>query len=301
MDKELQIGLIGLDTSHVPAFCQLLNDATSEYSVPGGKVTVAFAGGSPDFPLSQNRVAGYTREVEEKFGVTICDSPRGVAQQCDAVFITAVDGRAHRAFFEEIAPLRKPTFIDKPFAVTSQDAQAMAALANEYSIPLMSCSSLRYAQPVVDELAEIPREKIVSVDASGPMALQPTQNNLFWYAIHSAEMLFAALGEGCTRVFAAPGKEGECITGIWQDGRVGTIRGDHAARMPFGFTLYTAGETRFCKPMEHPKPAYAGLLDQVLPFLRGEANPIELSETVEIVRFLEAATQSRQSGQPVTL
>ncbi|MGZ8901213.1 MAG: gfo/Idh/MocA family oxidoreductase, partial [Limisphaerales bacterium] len=45
---ELKIGLIGLDTSHVIAFTELINNPANKNHVPGGKVVVAFKGGSPD-------------------------------------------------------------------------------------------------------------------------------------------------------------------------------------------------------------------------------------------------------------
>ena len=43
----LRIGLIGLDTSHVIAFTQLLNDSKNKDYVPGGRVVAGFRGGSP--------------------------------------------------------------------------------------------------------------------------------------------------------------------------------------------------------------------------------------------------------------
>ena len=37
MENEIKIGMIGLDTSHVPAFTELLNDPGHKYHVPRGK------------------------------------------------------------------------------------------------------------------------------------------------------------------------------------------------------------------------------------------------------------------------
>src|SRR5512133_1211654 len=95
MASELKIGLIGLDTSHVVAFTQLLNDAKNEHHIPGGKVVIAFPGGSKDFELSWSRVGKFTDELRDKWGVKIVDSPEAVAQGCDLLFIESVDGRVH--------------------------------------------------------------------------------------------------------------------------------------------------------------------------------------------------------------
>ena len=61
--KDLRAGIIGTDTSHVPAFTALLNKTHPEWRV---KVVAAYKGGSPDLPTSADRV--------EKFAATIRDT-----------------------------------------------------------------------------------------------------------------------------------------------------------------------------------------------------------------------------------
>ena len=55
----LKAGIIGLDTSHVVAFTQLLNAAKPKPELAGVRVVAAYPGGSPDIPSSRDRVAGY--------------------------------------------------------------------------------------------------------------------------------------------------------------------------------------------------------------------------------------------------
>jgi hypothetical protein len=43
------------------------------------------------------------------------------------------------------------------------------------------------------------------------------------------------------------------------------------------------------------------LLEQVLAFFRGGSEIVPLSETVELVRFLEAANESAETRRPVKL
>lgn len=301
MQNELTVGLVGLDTSHVVAFTKLLNDSNSEYFVPGGKIVAAFPGGSPDFDLSIDRVEGFTQQLREEHGIEILDSPEAVAEKCDAVLLTAVDGRAHPELFEQVAPAGKPTFIDKPFTISSADAKQIVETAQKYNAPVMSSSSLRYAQPVADALAEVSRDQILSVDACGPMAIQATQNNIYWYGIHAVEMLFAAMGTGCVKVHAAQSEGYELLTGLWSDGRVASVRGDHAAKFKFSLTLHTAGASHFVDAYNHAKPPYAGLLEQVIPFFQTGESPIEMSETIEIIRFIEAANESRETGEAVIM
>src|SRR6266536_3965737 len=142
---DLKIGMIGLDTSHVVAFAKCFNKPDHAEHIPGGKITVAFPGGSPDFDLSINRVQGFTKQLTEDFGVKLADSPEAVAEQVDLLFIMSVDGRVHREQFARTAKSRRPTFIDKPFTTGLADAEEIFRLAREHYVPVMSCSSLRYA------------------------------------------------------------------------------------------------------------------------------------------------------------
>jgi hypothetical protein len=63
---EMRIGIIGLDTSHVPAFTKLINDPSAPNHVPGGKVVAAVKTSSADIPASADRVEQYTAGFAEE-------------------------------------------------------------------------------------------------------------------------------------------------------------------------------------------------------------------------------------------
>ncbi|KOR90148.1 Gfo/Idh/MocA family protein [Paenibacillus solani] len=296
----MKIGMIGLDTSHVSIFAKMLHDKTHPYHVPGGRVTAAFPGGSPDFELSSGRVEGYTKEIAE-WGTAILETPEEVAKQVDAVMLEAVDGRSHLSLFRAIAPYSKLVFIDKPFAVTSRDAREIVELAEQYQVTVMSSSSLRYAQGLQDELASGGEEDIIGVDCAGPLPLQPTQPGFFWYGIHTAEMLYRVFGPGCVSVHVAATEEHEVLTAVWNDGRIGTIRGNRSGNERFGVTIHRKESSRFVDIMEHPKPYYASLLDQIMQMFTTGVSDVPLEETLELIRFLEAANVSRETGETLRL
>lgn len=297
--NQLKIGLIGLDTSHVPAFTGLLNDADHPFHSEGGHVVAAFPGGSDDFALSRDRVAGFTDEIREKYGVEMLDSPAAVAQKCDAILLTSVDGRVHPQQFAEIASFGKPTFIDKPFAVSSKDARAMANLAQKHNVPLMSSSSLRYSQSLQDALQS--ESDWLGVDVCGSMNIEPTQPGLFWYGIHTVEMIYTVLGRGCSHVSAESNEKFDVVTGVWNDGRMATLRGNRAGNGTFGVLLHGAQKSRFVDAYADPKPGYAGLLEKIMPFFQTGQAAVPIEETLEIIRFIEAANQARESGEKVEL
>ncbi len=299
--KTLRLGLIGLDTSHVEGFAALINDSSNPDHVPGGRIIAGYPGGSPDFPLSINRVEGYTQKLRESYQVKMLATPREVAAAVDAVIHTTVDGRVHLAQFTEIAPLRRPTFLDKPFATTSADARAIAELARQHGTPLFSSSSLRYAGALVAALADHSGGKVTGADFFGPLHLQPSQPGFFWYGIHTAEMLYATLGRGCVSVRVTASADHEVATGIWSDGRLGVIRGYRTGNNSFGGVIHRENTTQYVDVAAGQRPD-VGLTQAMMHFFQGGPAPIALEETVELIRFLEAANESRaHGGREVTL
>ena len=69
--KLIRAGIIGLDTSHVIAFTQCINDPKAAGDLAGVRIVAAFPGGSPDIPDSWNRVKEYTERCA-KWGFGSC-------------------------------------------------------------------------------------------------------------------------------------------------------------------------------------------------------------------------------------
>lgn len=301
MSNALKIGIIGLDTSHVTAFTQLLNDAAHQYHVAGGKVVVAFPGGSPDFELSISRVAGFTDKLRDEYGVQIVDSVEAVDELSDAILLESVDGRVHLEQFAKVAPFGKPVFIDKPLAVSSEHAKQIAAIAEQYNIKVMSSSALRYAEGLTSVLGNAEKGAVIGIDAYGPMAIQPTQPGYFWYGIHTVEMVFAALGKDCVDVTVTTNEDHDLIVGRWADGRLASLRGNRKGNNSFGAIVHREKGSQFVDVYAHPKPYYASLLERIMPMFKGEAPAIDFAETIQVIRFIEAANESRASGKTVAL
>lgn len=300
-EHKVRIGMIGLDTSHVTAFTELLNNTNHPYHVPGGTVAVGYPGGSSDFELSYSRIEGFTEKLRSEYNVRIVPTPEEVAESCDAILLESVDGRAHRELFERIAPYRKPVFVDKPFAVSSDDAKAIFRTAEQYGIPVMSCSAVRYGEALTRAIADDRLGSIIGMDCYGPLALQPTQPGLFWYGIHTVDMLYSALGSSCLQVKSAVTEEHDVVIGEWADGRIGAIRGNRRGNNGFGALLHREKGTQYVDLASNAKPYYASLLEQIMAMIATGKPGIRPEETAEIIRFIEAANESRQTGETVRL
>jgi len=293
--------MVGLDTSHVSAFSKLLHDASAPHHVPGARVVAAFPGGSPDFDVSINRVEKFTTELRDEHGVKIVDCISQLRGECDAILLESVDGRVHLEQFREVADWGLPVFIDKPLTASSAEARAIADLAAQHGTPVMTASAIRYAVPFTEALANEEAGAVTGGDFYGPMAFQDKLPGYFWYGIHFVEMLYATLGAGCVEVTAKREGAQDIALGRWADGRFGTVRGNRSGAHTFGGTIHRETKSTWFDVSASPKPYYASLLEKILPFFQTGKTPIPFEESVEVIRFLEAANESAETGKPVSL
>ena len=296
--KIVRVGIIGLDTSHVSAFTGLLNRPDNQGDLAGVKVVAAFPGGSPDIAASRDRVAGFTNELREKYGVEIVDSIETLLTKVDAVLLESVDGRPHLDQARPVLAAKKPLFIDKPVAASLADAMEIFRLSEASGTPCFSSSSLRFSPGIQGMRANEKVGDVLGCDAYGPCSLEEHHPDLFWYGIHGVETLFTIMGTGCVSVTRTQTKDTDFVTGVWQDGRVGTFRGMRAGKHDYGATVFgTKGIA--------PSGGYGGyepLVVEIARFFKTGKPPVSAQETLEIVAFMEAADESkRQGGLPVPL
>lgn len=294
---ELRIGIIGLDTSHVTAFTKLLNDSKHKDHVPGGKVVAAFKGGSPDVESSASRVDGFTKQLQDDFGVKIVPTIEELCQQVDAVLLESVDGRPHLEQAKPVIKAGKRLFIDKPVAGTLRDAIEIFRLAREAKVPVFSSSSYRYYNTLV-EVKKTDVGEIRNVISYGPAHLEPHHPDLFWYGVHPTEALYTILGTGCETVVRTTTPNTDVITGTWSNGRVGTLNALRGGPTPHKVIVFGT------KAVAEQKGSgdYAPLLREVVKFFQTGVAPVKPEETIELFAFMEAADESkRQGGAPVKI
>ncbi len=290
--KRLRAGMIGLDTSHVVAFVDLLDNPKAKGELTEMTVVAAYPGGSPDLPVSWDRVPGYTETLRKK-GVEIVDSIPELLQRVDVILLESVDGRPHQAQARPVIAAGKPLFIDKPMAASLADAIQIFRLAKAKNVPCFSASSLRFASG-----AQAARNgtagfgTIRGCTAWMPAGGTPSQPEPFWFhGIHGVELLFTIMGQGCETVSqTAPDK----IVGQWKGGRQGIFfANNHGARKPaYGATVEGSEKSGDASKEE----GYAPLLVEVVKFFKSGKPPVDPAETLEILTFMEAADQSRQQG-----
>jgi len=284
----LRVGLVSLESSHVDAFAKLLN---AEGGLDGMKV----AGARVVALCPRDNPAERVRELQEAYGIQeVYRSLEEMVPHVDAAMLLARDGAVHREQAEPFLKAGKPTFVDKPFALSVADARAMIKLARRSQAPLMSCSALRFAVELEAIRAELAALGTIRHGfCSGP-------GELFFYGIHIAEVVHTMLGPGMEAVRNLADEQQDIMTIRWQDGKTGVLSLLREGANGFHFSLYCDQGYR-CTPIQD-LAFYRNTLAHFVRMCETGQEPIDLEHTLEIIKLLAAAQASReQHGAAVKL
>lgn len=292
----LRAGMIGLDTSHVPAFAKLFNNPKATGDLAGIRIVAAYPGGT-DLPASHDRVQKFTEQIRG-MGIEIVETIPQLLAKVDVVLLESVDGRIH---WQEAAPVLnagKPLYIDKPVAGSLADAIAIYDLARRKNVPCFSSSSLRFGSGLLELKKNAALGQIAGATTWGPCSYQEGTPDMFFYGIHGIEALYALMGPGCETVARVQARDADVLTGVWKEGRVGTYRGLRRNKEEFGAVAFgTKGIAHIDK-----EGGYEELCREIGKFFHTRKSPVSAEETLEIFAFMEAADESkRQGGAPVKL
>ena len=293
---QLRAGMIGLDTSHVPAFAKIFNNPNAIGDLAGIRIVAGYPGGTA-IPASRDRVKGFTEQLRG-MGIEIVDSIPKLLERVDAVLLESVDGRIHLQEAIPVIKAGKPLFIDKPVAGSLADAIAVYDLAKKHNVPCFSSSSVRFSPGIQELLKNETLGTIAGAVTWGSCSYQEGTPDMFFYGIHGIEPLYALMGTGCETVTRIQTKDTDIVSGVWKDGRVGTYRGIRRNKADFGAVAFgSKGIVQAGK-----EGGYEELCREIGRFLKTGKSPVQPEETIEIFAFMEAADESkRQGGAPVSL
>ncbi len=292
----IRIGMIGLDTSHVPAFARLFNNPQAAGALAGFRIVAGYPGGT-DFPPSKNRVAMFTQNLRD-MGIEIVDTIPQLLERVDVVMVESVDGRIHLEECRPVIAAGKPLFIDKPAAGSLADVIAIFDLARRHNVPCFSSSSVRFGSGLQELKRNEALGEIAGAATWGPCSYQEDTPDLFFYGVHGVEALFTLMGTGCETVARIQTADADMVTGVWQNGRVGTYRGLRRNKAEFGAVAFG---TKAIVPMTKGD-GYEPLCREIGQFFKSRTPPVSADETIEIFAFMEAAEESkRRGGAPVSL
>jgi len=290
----VRVGIIGIDTPNAEQFTMRLNDPANPNHVPGGRVVLAFPGGSADIPNSVAQRDASLSVLQKKFGVRMVDDIGALCRDVDAVMLLGIDGRPHLEQAKEVMAAGKPLFIGKPAASSLKEIVELFVLAQKLKVPVMSASSLRWYSGIV-ELANAKPTPPDGVIAWGPAARLVHHPDLFFDAIHPTEALFTVMGQDCLTVTCTSTPFESVVTGVWKGKRSGTLHALHG--LPHGSKAIKLVRFDGDQVSEQKSQGdHTNMLREVIKFFETKTPQITAGQTLEIYGFLEAAERSRQHG-----
>ncbi len=284
----LRIGVIGLDTSHVPAFTKAFNAEPADPEMMNCRVVAAYPYGSRTIESSSSRIPQYTEQMKA-MGIEITDSIDQLLDRVDRVLLETNDGNPHLEQALKVMRAGKPLFIDKPAASNLAEVVAIYQAAEHYGVPMFSSSSLRYSEGA-QAIRNGKVGKVLGCNTYSPASTEPSHTDLFWYGIHGVESLFTCMGVGCRTVSHTSTADRELAVGVWEGGRIGTFHGMRDGARGYGGTAF--GEKAIAPIGDYG--GYRPLVVQIAKFFRTGEVPIEPAETVELYTFMEAAAESKE-------
>jgi predicted dehydrogenase len=281
-----RIGIIGSDSSHADRFSELCNLQDAPGHVEDAEV-VAIWGQDPE----------RTAEVAEKGRITrVVDEPDDMLGEIDAAMVVLRHGGLHLEYSLPFIRAGVPTFVDKPFATTVEDAREMVRAARRQGTPLTSFSTLRYAPRI--------REFIDGLEAVGPLTagvsagpgdVHSEYGGFIFYGIHAIELMQEAFGTGARRVSAVHHAGNLVATVIFEGDPVVSLQVLGNAGRVFHVAAY--GKNGADAAVLDQEGCYPAGLGVFLDMVRTGKEPIPHEHMIEAVAVGAAVEASLASGR----
>lgn len=317
----IRIGAIGADSSHLPEFSRRINALAEGGFTAGGEdasdgakavpVRVTAFYDDPRHDMPEADVARWIATTREA-GVRQVGSMDELLGAVDGVMVLAVSGHRHEELARAALARGLPTYIDKPLTCDLAGAKRILKLARggegHRGARCYSASSLRFAAEVQGlDFAAIGRP--VAVDAYGPGELNPAMPGLFFYGVHTIEMVDAIFSRAAKVAGGAAGGESGGVARVrarstadrdvaeleYRDGRLATLRLERKGCYDFGATVH--GEKGVASFRVDFSDVYNRLVKGMVRFFAGGAAPVALRNIVENVAVMEAGNTSMGLGK----
>ena len=286
----IRIGIVGSDNSHAIAFSKLCNVESHDLHVEGAQVVSVF-GVDPE----------RTAEVAEEGNIPkIVESPDEMMGDVDVVLVVFRHGGLHRQYAEPFVREKIPVFVDKPLAISPQDARALLNAADKSGSLLTSFSTLRYA---ADMRAFIEEAKafgnVPFTSFTGPADRQSEYGGLPFYGVHIAELMAEMNGSGVRSVYAVENNKTVVATVRYESDKTSTL--NFLGNASYVFHMSAFGEEGFAARKLDAGSCYKDGLEVVLEMVRSGKPPLSREELLEPVLVLTAIEQSLVAGKSVDI
>ena len=266
----IKIGFVDyyLDEWHATNYPGMLARASEELGIPC-EIVGAYA--ALDIPPHSGLRS--TDEWCRELGIKKYATIASLAEACDSFLIFSPDNpEQHYPLAKAILPYGKPTFIDKTFAASYEDAKRIIELAKAHGTPMYSTSSLRYAA------------EIEGTRGSRVAAIEGNYVHMKDYLVHTGEMVVTVLGTGISTVTCRTEGETYYFAVDYADGRAATVK--MAPDLPFKVNDCVVTSDFFGAQIEN-----------ILLFYSDKEPKVSYEEMLEVATFIDLATAAIKENE----
>ena len=222
-------------------------------------------------------------------GVKYAETIDEVVENCDYLCVLAPSNpEVHYRLAEKALMSGKPTYVDKPFAPSLEEAKAIFALAEKYNTRMFSSSSLRFGDGMktIKQFEFKPSDSALALVKGGG-------SNFPEYVIHLLEMITSFIGIGAERViYNGAGKYEHQLMIAYPDKRTAALTMLPCG--PFSMVANRGADTVCIDKMEH---YFENFVDALFDFFADGIYPVEKEETLAVAALVEAAVEAQKHPQ----
>ena len=211
-EGRIRFGVIGTENSHVNQACKRFN---LEKSIAGGVIEALYPG--------EGDTLEHVKEVQKEGRVPLLvDRPEDMLGKIDAVIIMNRHAKYHGKYAKLFLGNKIPTFIDKPFSCSLEEAKEVIELSHKTNTWLSSSSTV-WKTSSFQNFFKQAREELGIIHSGmvgGPFEFESEFGGVFFYGIHSVEMLLQGFGYDVKTIFAKLHRKNCFVTATLKSGKI---------------------------------------------------------------------------------
>ena len=295
MAKLINVGIIGLDTSHSIQFAKRIQgpDCPPEERVEGMRAVACMRF---ETPFQDKKGLDERQKQLEEWGVRVTTDFNEAVRDCDVIMIEINDPAYHLEYFTKCAKLGKPMFLDKPLAENIKNGRAIYDMIKKQNLRVFSSSSLRFVPELLKACESVPSPLYVNVFC--PLVQAPSGSSIIWYGVHAFEMLERAMGRGAKSVTTTEDSTGVVMLVEYPDKRHGVVELTNDA---YQYGACLRDKDKAVSFVADVEKLCSDELAEIIKFFNGADAPSQIEDALEVMAMLDASECSHKSGKNVKI
>ena len=287
--------MLGCDSSHTETYAGLMNVKESPFY---GKARVEWLWG---IDVKQ------AREKAAKLNISmVCENIGDAIVNADLVMVLGRYGDDHFLPAKLAVEAGKTVYVDKPFTNNFAEALALATLAKENKVRLMSFSAYRFSKEFEETCAffnslKNPIGAVFSCPADCKDIADDRVKDIHWYGVHVTDLLTSLITVGVKSVKVTKSEQSLWVNVVFKNGWCATLCFPYHADDFIHWTVM-GREQSMHKSIDISGDYYQRSLDFVLRNTdRNNKFEFSISHTCESIAILDAIVASQKENKEIIL